>query len=79
MKRLPAQRLISVGEKATPPGAAAADRILLTQEEAAQRLGIGRETLRELISSGTIYAVPVGKRQKRVPIAEIEKFRSGRY
>jgi excisionase family DNA binding protein len=71
--------LIAVGETVAPSGAAPLERILLTQEEAAQRLGIGRETLRELITSGTIYAVPVGKRQKRVPVAEIEKFRSGRY
>jgi hypothetical protein len=44
-------------------------------------MGIGIETLKTLIASGTIFAIPVGDSGKfrKVPVAEIEKWRSGRY
>jgi excisionase family DNA binding protein len=54
---------------------------LLTKTEAARRLGVSIDTLTVWIADGRIYAVPVGVSGKhvRVPVAEIEKYRSGRY
>lgn len=42
------------------------DRLLLTVEEAADRLGIGRSLMYELIGSGQIASIRVG-RLRRVP------------
>lgn len=42
------------------------DRLLLTVEEAADRLGIGRSLMYELISSGQVASIRVG-RLRRVP------------
>jgi hypothetical protein len=54
---------------------------LLSQGAAAKRMGIGIETLKALIASGTIFAIPVGTSGKfrKVPVAEVEKWRSGGY
>ncbi|WP_255923477.1 helix-turn-helix domain-containing protein [Streptomyces humicola] len=47
--------------------------VLLTVEEAARRLGIGRTTCYSLISSGEIESVTVG-RLRRVPAEAIAQF-----
>jgi excisionase family DNA binding protein len=54
------------------------EHLFLTQEEACKRLGIGKATLKDWVQRGIIYAIPVGSRLK-VPVAEIEKWREGRY
>jgi excisionase family DNA binding protein len=41
-------------------GAAAESKLLLTVEEAAKRLGIGRTVMYWLVSSGTVESVTVG-------------------
>ncbi len=43
------------------------DRVVLTIEEAAQRLGIGRTTMYALVRSGEIRSVTIG-RLRRVPV-----------
>lgn len=57
------------------------EKLLLTLGEAAQRLGIGKETLKALIQDGTIYAIRIGVTSDRVkiPVAEITKFAEGGY
>jgi excisionase family DNA binding protein len=54
------------------------EHLFLTQEEACKRLGIGKATLKDWVRRGINYAIPVGSRLK-VPVAEIEKWREGRY
>lgn len=49
------------------------DRPLLTVEEAAQRLGIGRTTMYRLVSSGEVESVTLG-RLRRVPSECLEEF-----
>lgn len=41
-------------------------RLLLTVEEAARRLGVGRTTMYALIGTGEVESVPIG-RLRRVP------------
>jgi excisionase family DNA binding protein len=55
---------------ATPTIAAA---VLLTVEEAAQRLSIGRTTMYSLVSAGAIESVTIG-RLRRVPSESLEKY-----
>ncbi|GAB7041052.1 MULTISPECIES: helix-turn-helix domain-containing protein [Catenuloplanes] len=43
------------------------DRMVLTMEEAAQRLGIGRTTMYALVMNGEIRSVTIG-RLRRVPV-----------
>ncbi len=45
--------------------------LLLTTTQAAQRLGIGRTKLYELISAGELPTIPIG-RAKRVPAAAVQ-------
>ena len=47
--------------------------LLLTVEEAAQRLSIGRTTMYSLVSTGAIESVTIG-RLRRVPSESIEKY-----
>jgi excisionase family DNA binding protein len=49
------------------------DRLLLTVEEAAKRLGVGRSLLYELIAHGQIETVRVG-RLRRVPPDALDAF-----
>ncbi|MDR7279820.1 helix-turn-helix domain-containing protein [Catenuloplanes atrovinosus] len=43
------------------------DRVVLTIEEAAQRLGIGRTTMYALVMNGDIRSVTIG-RLRRIPV-----------
>jgi excisionase family DNA binding protein len=45
------------------------DRMLLTVEEAAERLGIGRSTMYALITSGEIDSIHVGRLRRVTPAA----------
>jgi excisionase family DNA binding protein len=53
--------------------ATSAELILLTVEEAARRLTIGRTTCYKLIRSGALESVPVG-RLRRVPAEAIPEY-----
>jgi excisionase family DNA binding protein len=48
-------------------------RLLLTVEEAARRLGIGRTSMYRLVSSGAVESVTVG-RLRRVPSECLDNF-----
>lgn len=48
-------------------------RLLLTPEEAARRLAIGRTTVYELLSSGALRSVQIG-RCRRVPVSALSAF-----
>lgn len=48
-------------------------RILLTPEEAAERLGVGRTTMFKLIRCGEIESVQIGK-LRRIPVSAIEDY-----
>lgn len=51
-------------------------RLLLTVEEAAQRLAIGRSLMYELLASGRITSIRVG-RLRRVPCDALSDFVDG--
>ena len=74
MPRTRIQRLVDIpGLTQTP----VVEKPLLSQADAAKRMGIGIGSLKQLIASGTVYAVPIGVTGKyfRVPVSEIEKFK----
>jgi excisionase family DNA binding protein len=58
-----------------PAGAESADasRIVLTIEEAARRLGIGRTLMYSLVMSGAVRSVSIG-RLRRVPVQCLEEY-----
>lgn len=58
---------------AVTESATTAELILLTVEEAAYRLRIGRTTCYKLIRSGALESVPVG-RLRRVPAEAIPEY-----
>ena len=45
------------------------DRMLLTVEEAAERLGVGRSTMYTLISNGEVASIHVGRLRRIEPAA----------
>ncbi|MYT19986.1 excisionase family DNA-binding protein [Streptomyces sp. SID7760] len=47
--------------------------VLLTVEEAARRLRVGRTTCFHLIGSGQLESVPIG-RLRRVPVAAVHEY-----
>jgi excisionase family DNA binding protein len=49
------------------------ERLLLTLEEAARRLSVGRTTLYELAAQGKLQTVSIG-RCRRVPVSALESF-----
>jgi excisionase family DNA binding protein len=49
------------------------DLLLLTPEDAAAALSIGRTTMYALLSSGAIRSVAIG-RSRRVPVAELHSY-----
>ncbi|NUU15809.1 excisionase family DNA-binding protein [Cellulomonas humilata] len=49
------------------------DRILLTVVEAARRLGVGRSLMYELLGSGQVESIHIGRLHK-VPIDALETF-----
>lgn len=56
-----------------PPGPGTPERVMLTAEQAADRLGIGRTLMYRLIRSGDIYSVRIG-RLRRVPAAAVHDY-----
>ncbi|TDC94032.1 DNA-binding protein [Saccharopolyspora aridisoli] len=57
----------------TPPARKMPDRVLLTVEEAAEQLGIGRTKTYALVKAGELESVQIG-RLRRVPKAAIEDY-----
>lgn len=49
------------------------DRLLLTVEEAADRLGVGRSLMYELIGEGQVASIRVG-RLRRVPLEALTEY-----
>ncbi len=49
------------------------DQLLVTPEEAARRLSVGRTTIYELMSSGELQSVNIG-RCRRVPVSSLSSF-----
>jgi excisionase family DNA binding protein len=62
----------------TPPtlGETDMDKLLLTPEEAAQVLSVGRSKVYELIGGGQLQSVRIGG-SRRIPVTAIETFVSG--
>jgi len=56
-----------------PRPATSPDRVLLTVEEAAERLGIGRTTTWGLVKSGALHSVQIG-RLRRVPASAVDAY-----
>lgn len=50
------------------------DKLLYSITEAAEKLDVGRTTIYELINSGRLHVVPIGKRGLRIAHAELERF-----
>ena len=48
-------------------------RVLLSVEDAAERLDIGRTMIYELIASGELATITIG-RLRKVPVAEVNEF-----
>jgi excisionase family DNA binding protein len=49
------------------------DQLLVTPEEAARRLSVGRTTIYELMSTGELESVNIG-RCRRVPVSSLSSF-----
>lgn len=56
-----------------PKSATPRDRVLLTVEEAAERLHIGRTTTWGLVKNGELHSVQIG-RLRRVPASAIDEY-----
>jgi excisionase family DNA binding protein len=50
------------------------NHVLATVREACQRMRVGRTLFNELMRSGQIRTIRVGKRGIRVPLAEIDRY-----
>lgn len=57
----------------TPAGPPRAPRVMLTVEQAAAALSIGRTTTYALIKSGELRSLTIG-RLRRIPLDEIEAY-----
>ncbi|WP_027941307.1 helix-turn-helix domain-containing protein [Amycolatopsis taiwanensis] len=60
-------------EPVATPARAMPERIMLTAEEAAERLGIGRTLMFKLLRAGQIESVRIG-RLRRVPASAIQDY-----
>jgi excisionase family DNA binding protein len=60
-------------ESPHPPPRPLPERVLLTVEEAAEQLGIGRTLTYKLISNGEIESIRIG-RLRRVPTAAVQDY-----
>lgn len=56
-----------------PTPARGTPRVLLTVEQAAETIGIGRTTTFALVKSGELKSVKVG-RLRRIPLAEVNAY-----
>lgn len=70
---LPALPTASSPVDVRPVSAFADERILLSVVEAAKRLGIGRSLMYELLGSGQVRSIHVG-RLRKIPVAALSEF-----
>lgn len=56
-----------------PPPRVAPSRVLLTVQAAAERLGIGRSLMYDLLNRGEVESVRIG-RLRRVPVGEVDAY-----
>lgn len=49
------------------------DKLMLTAEEAAESLGVGRSTVYDLMRLGHLSSVKIG-RARRIPVAALHRF-----
>jgi excisionase family DNA binding protein len=62
------------------PGRPADDRVPLSVQEAAERLGVSKHTIYRMEKRGKIHIATIGERIKRVPQAEIDRLlTTGKY
>ncbi|MGP3950093.1 excisionase family DNA-binding protein [Streptomyces sp. 7N604] len=59
---------------ANTPEPADETRLVLTVDEAARRLGIGRTTMFALVSSGEVRSVLIGRRMRRIPAQALKEY-----
>lgn len=71
-----AEQLAVQDANPAPPKPQPTPGVLLTVEEAAQRLRVGRTTAYGLVASGELDSVRIG-RLRRVHIAAVEKYAAG--
>lgn len=67
------RHLALVPDTGTEPAPADAPRVMLTPEQAADALGIGRTTMYALIKTGDVESVKIG-RLRRVPQDALETY-----
>lgn len=60
-------------QPSAPPVRAMPERVLLTVDEAAERLGIGRTLVFRFINSGELESVRIG-RLRRVPVSAVAEY-----
>lgn len=65
--------LVRIPEPRPEPSPKLPERVLLSPEEAANRLGIGRTTMYRLIRTGEIVSVQIG-RLRRIAASEIDEY-----
>lgn len=53
------------------------DQLLLTPEEAAERIRIGRTEMFRLLRRGDIESVMIGARRRRIPVDALERYVAG--
>jgi excisionase family DNA binding protein len=73
MTATPTRHLALVSDTGTEPAPADTPRVMLTPEQAAESLGIGRTTMYALIKTGDVESVKIG-RLRRVPQDALEAF-----
>ena len=54
------------------------NRVLLTVEEAAERLGIGRSNMYRLLATGQVRSIRIG-RLRRIPVEALDHYVASRY
>jgi excisionase family DNA binding protein len=61
------------GSTSSPSPAASTPPLLVTPEEAARQLGVGRTTVCELMAAGKLPSMKIG-RARRVPVEALQRF-----
>lgn len=67
------ERIDEQAEGQVDPAARVGDWLLLTVEEAASRLQVGRTTMYELVRRGEVESVPIG-RLRRIPTVCLDEY-----
>lgn len=73
LARLAAKLAEADTEPQPPPARIPPERVMLTVEEAAERLNVGRTTMFKLIRRGDVETIQIG-RLRRVPVSSIQNY-----